>query len=134
MIRLPALCRFWAIVFVIAGLGFAAAPALVADFLNGQAGMLGLVPGIPTERNTLWYALALSLMATITYLAWEAGRPGASPVLVRALVLSKLVSTAGFSVAAITLASGWWLCALADGFIAVTLLIARRPERTVSSP
>lgn len=114
---LPAMCQFWAIVFAIAGLAFVAVPDLIAGNLNDLASWLGLTPGIPALRASLWYALALSLMATITYLAWEAGRPGATPVLVRALLLSKLVSTAGFSIAALTLASGWWLCALADGFV-----------------
>lgn len=129
MISSGKLCRFWALTFVGAGLAFALAPDLVAALLDGIARAVGLTPGIPVARASLWFPLALSLMATIAYLAWEAGAPGAPPVAFRALVLSKIASTAGFAALAVGLASGWWLCAATDGFIALTLLLARAAER-----
>ncbi len=127
--RFPSLatvCRFWTVVFVIVGLGFALTPQLIAELLNRLAATLGLTPGIPTGRDSLWYMLALSLMATLAYLSWEAARPQAPPTALRAVLLSKMVSTAGFVMAALTLASGWLLGAVADGFVALTLLLAWR--------
>jgi hypothetical protein len=128
LMPLSGLCRFWAAVFLMTGIGFAVTPHLIADLLNSLAAALKLTPGIPTERDTLWYALALSLMATISYLSWEASRPGAAPSALRAVLLSKAVSTIAFSVAALTLASGWWLCAFADAFVAATLIVAWRAQ------
>lgn len=126
MLSFPVICRLWAVVFVAVGLAFAVAPHQIAELLNGLAALLGLTPGIPAGRDSLWYVLALSLMATLGYLAWDAARPGAQPTARVAVLLSKFVSTAGFAVAALTLASGWWLCAAADGFVAVTLIAAWR--------
>ncbi len=133
MISFRLLSRFWAVSFVATGVCFALAPEFVAALLNGQAEWLGLTPGIPTGRDSLWFTLALSLMATISYLAWEAGSEDAPVVPYRALILSKLVSTVGFATFAIGVAGGWWLCAFTDGFIAVTLIVARRIDSTVTT-
>lgn len=119
-------CRLWAVVFGAAGLAFLLAPGQVAALLDALAGLLGGSPGVLAGRASLWYPLALSLMAVLAWLAWEAGRPGAPPLAFRALVLSKLVSTFGFAALAVTSAGAWWLCAGADGFVALTLLLARR--------
>ncbi|MFA5940657.1 MAG: hypothetical protein WC809_14975 [Sinimarinibacterium sp.] len=119
------LCRSWAVIFAIAGAGFLVEPDLVAALLNGLADGLGLASGMGAGRDTLWYPLALSLMAVLVLLAWEAGAPAAPPLAFRALLLSKLASTGGFAWLALTVAGGWWLCAGADGFVAATLLFAR---------
>lgn len=119
-------CRFWAVVFVFALVCFATAPSVVAALLNSLAGVLGLQEGVAAGPLTLWYPLALSLMATITYLAWVAGTPGAPPQAWRALLLSKLCSSAGFAVLAVTTIGAWWLAVATDGFIALTLVLSAR--------
>ncbi|TJY56228.1 hypothetical protein E4T66_19910 [Sinimarinibacterium sp. CAU 1509] len=125
------LCRIWAVVFVIAGLSFAFAPATVAMLLDALARVLGLSPGFAeaVARASLWYGLALSLMATLVYLAWQAGGPDAPPQLLNAVLLSKLASTLAFSIFALTAFSGWWLCAAADGFVGLTLIATRPTAR-----
>lgn len=127
------LCRIWAVVFAAAGLGFAFAPDLVATLLDSLARLLGLVPGIANPRASLWYPLALSLMAVLVYLGWQAGQPGAPPQILNALLLSKFASTCVFAGFALTIASAWWLCATADGFIGLTLL-ATRPRSGAPYP
>lgn len=119
------LCRFWAVTFAFAGLAFVFAPARVAAFIDQLAAMLTLTPGIAAARASLWFPLAASLMATLTYLAWIAGRRDSPATIHHALVLSKLASTVGFAVLALQLVSAWWICAATDGFIAVTLVLAR---------
>ena len=122
------LCRSWAAVFLIAGLAFAIAPAAVATMLDSLALWLGLTPGFEgtVARTSLWFPLSLSLMATLVYLAWQAGRPCAQRALLHALLLSKFTSTLVFALFALSAFSGWWLCAAADGFVAVTLLATHR--------
>lgn len=114
-------------VFAVVGLSFAIAPEFVATLLDTLARLLGLTPGFSgaVAHESLWFPLALSLMATLVYLAWQSGRPGASSALLDALLLSKFTSTSAFALFALNTFSGWWLCAAADGFVAVTLLATR---------
>lgn len=121
------LCRAWAVAFVITGLSFASAPARVAELLDMLARSVGLTPGYAgaVAHSSLWFPLSLSLMTTLVYLAWQAGRPAAPREPLDALLLSKFTSTLVFALFALSAFSGWWLCAGADGFVAVTLLATR---------
>ncbi|MBI4862707.1 MAG: hypothetical protein HY815_20970 [Candidatus Riflebacteria bacterium] len=118
--------RLWAVVFCLVGACFLVAPGLVPDLVSALAGRLGLGGRIQSGPGGLWWILALSLMATITVLAETCAREPYNLFAFRALVTAKLVSTAGFVGLATTGGAVWLLCALGDGFVAATLLLARR--------
>lgn len=118
--------RFWAVVFFLVGLSFLIIPYEVAVSLNQIAHAVGLSGEITAPVGNLWQVLSLSLMSCVTLCAWfSANNPNEGGVYV-ALVVAKLVSTAGFIVLTTHLASAWLVCAVADGFVAITLMLSRR--------
>lgn len=121
------LARFWGHCFLVVGVLFAVVPARIAQFLEWQGSLLGLGGHLEFGKGTLAWALALSLMATLVLLAHRsAARPG-DPGPYRALMLSKLTSTAVFLHLAWVQGPVWVLAANADFFVAVTLFVARLP-------
>lgn len=120
------ICRIWSLVFLAVGLLFAFFPAGVASALTALGASLGLPGTIPGPGGTLWWVLSLSLMATITVLADACARrpPERAPYV--ALMTAKLVSTFACLGLAAVHGPAWVLCAVGDGFVALTLCAARR--------
>ena len=116
----------WAALFVVTGAEFAAIPGLLGTGLHALARLLQLHGTIDVSPGTLWHVLALSLMVAVTGLALLTARRPADrgPYLV--LMAAKLASTCVFLYLAATLGSIWLLCAATDGFVALTLFLARR--------
>lgn len=103
--HLIALLRVWTVVFLGAGVLFAVAPDWTIRYIekigSGVFGWTSSLVELGTER--FWLVLTVSLMATLTYLAYKAQ----SDLLrhtgsVRALLLAKFASTAGFVVCFLT--------------------------------
>lgn len=117
----------WAIVFAFVALLFATLPDRVGSFLTKLAGFLGLGGRIESPGDTLWWVLALSLMVSVTGLAWHTARTPEAIGPYRILLAAKVTSTVGFAWLAWTAkAPVWLLCAAGDGFVAITLWLARR--------
>lgn len=125
--RYAAVARAWAIVFGMVTLLFLILPPAVGQGLTALGQALGLPGRIDSAGDTLWWVLALSLMVSVTGLAWHtADRPEAL-VPYRILLAAKLASTAGFTLLAWRLAAPVWLLAAGgDGFVAFSLWLARR--------
>jgi hypothetical protein len=121
------LARFFGHSFLVAGLLFAIAPERVVAFLMWEGALLGLEGDLQFGQGTLSWALALSLMAVLVLLARQTAARPRDPAPYRALVLSKLVSTAVFMYLAFLHGPVWVLAALTDFSIAVVLVIARLP-------
>lgn len=124
----------WTVVFAAVGLLFATFPAAVGAGLTALGTALGLAGRIDTPGDSLWWVLAISLMVSVTGLAWyTAARPEAVGAY-RILLAAKLASTAGFALLAWRLASPVWLLAAGgDGFVALTLWLARRGPPGIGS-
>ncbi|MCC7440305.1 MAG: hypothetical protein IT285_01650 [Bdellovibrionales bacterium] len=115
----------WAVAFLGVGILFVLVPVELTTGLNGMAEVLGLSPAMRGTGGELWHVLAISLMAVLVGLAAASARDPSDRRLSSLMILSKLVSTAGFVWLAFTLGSGWILCAVADGFVALTLVASR---------
>lgn len=122
------LARAWASVFAVVGLVFLLRPRLVVVAVDAVARAAGGHGTIDVEGGPLWWVLALSLMSVLTLLALASARAPADPLPYRALLTSKLVSTAGFAALAAGGVPAWWVCAASDGFVALTLWAARRAD------
>ncbi|MFW6049834.1 MAG: hypothetical protein ACODAU_01600 [Myxococcota bacterium] len=121
------LARTWGHVFLGAGALFAVAPDAVARGLAWEGALLGLDGSIRFGGGTLAWALSLSLMATLVLLAYRSAARPRDPGPYRALMLSKLTSTAVFVLLAIEQGPVWLLAANADFFVALTLFVVRLP-------
>jgi hypothetical protein len=120
----------WGVVFGVVGCVFLLAPGKTGESLTALAAAFGLAGEIRTTCGDLWWALAVSLMATITVLALaSAGDPRERSLFV-ALLTAKLTSTAMFVVLAAAQGGAWALCAAADGLVAASLVAARAGERS----
>ncbi len=123
--------RLWVRVFVVFGLAFLVAPTGVGEALTCLASALGLPGRIEAREGTLWWVLALSLMSCVTVLASVSARRPAESGPYVALMTAKLASTVLFAWLAAVCGAAWLLCAAGDGFVALTLWLARR---TLPSP
>lgn len=121
--------RIWAVVFFLVGLGFALRPEATGSDLTAIANLFGVSGQVVSGPVDLWWVLTLSLMATITVLAtWCSLQPqNAAPFV--ALMTAKLTSTAVFLILALTFSPAWLTGAVGDGFVALTLWLARRRAR-----
>ncbi len=124
--------RAWAAVFFLVALAFAATPAAVGEVLTALAHMAGLSGALATPGGTLWHVLAISLMVAVTGLAWESAHRPADLGLFATLLAAKLASTTGFGILAATVAPAFLLCALGDGFVALTLWLAWRATPSIA--
>lgn len=118
--------RFWAVIFLIVGLVFLFVPDLVGMFLMLLASKMGLTSYIDTLPGSLWYVLTLSFMAMITVCAWQSGRNPSNRELYYLLLVAKVVSTVGFLALAYYETPAFLLCAVADGFVTLTLWLSGR--------
>lgn len=118
--------RVWGVVFLLVGATFAVRPVAVGEDLTALARVLRLGGVVESGPRDLWWVLALSMMLTITVLAlWCANEPdNAAPFV--GLMTSKLTSTFCFLVLSLAVGPAWLLCALGDGFVALTLWWSRR--------
>ncbi len=128
-VRYAAVARGWAAVFAAVALLFAVVPGRVGPSLSTLGHFLGLSGEIATPADNLWWVLALSLMVSVTGLAWHSAHDPTASGPYRILLAAKLASTAGFVWLAWRLtAPVWLLCAAGDGFVALTLWLARLGE------
>ena len=104
--------RVWAVVFLAVGVGIALVPVRVAGLVEATAAAVGLHG--PVEAPRLLHVLAVSLLACITAGGWTGD-------MWKGLMAGKVTSTVGFGLLAVTVAPAWWLCALADASVALTL-------------
>ncbi len=125
----PVLSRFWGWVFVVVGLTFVVAPNHVSLWLVKISYFLGVPLVIQGPATNLWYVLALSLMAAVSACAFLSARYPEERGVYVVLILAKLTSTLGFFYFAVWYGPLWLLCAFADGFVALTLVAARRNFR-----
>lgn len=116
--------RIWSIVFLIVGLLFALFPVELGMQLNSLGLTMGLKGYIVSASGTLWFYLTLSLMGLLTILSWYSASNPENKTLCRMLVTAKFISVFGFLFASITAGSVWLLAALADFFVAITLIIS----------
>ncbi len=126
--------RLWAFVFVLVGLAFALIPERAVGGLESLGRSLGLSGTLASPPGTLWHVLALSLMVCVTGLAWQSARRPELAGPYRLLLAAKITSTAGFAFLALGGGSVWLLGAGGDGFVALTLWLARRSGRPALVP
>jgi hypothetical protein len=117
--------RFWAIVFFTVCLLFLLMPHRTGEALTGLANKIGLAGNIAMPTDNLWYVLALSFMAIITICAWTSAAHPAHRETYYGLLVAKTISSVGFLVMALH-APAWAICALGDGFVALTLWCSHR--------
>lgn len=125
--------RMWSGVFLIAGLIFLFLPSRLENFLTATGNAIGLSGSIESSPHTLWHILTLSLMGTIAVLAFLSSRSPETKGYYTALVTAKTISVAGFLCLAFLLGSVWLLCAFADAFVALTLVLTY-PKSALSLP
>jgi len=116
----------WAALFVVTGAQFAIVPDWVGNGLHTLGALLHLGGTMDVVPGSLWHVLALSLMVAVTGLALlTAHEPrDRGPYVV--LMSAKIASTLAFLYLAAIHGAIWLLCAATDGFVAVTLFLARR--------
>ena len=120
-----AICWIFAVAFA-AVLGMlAVVPEMLSDLMNWSGGLVGLSGDIAVAPASLEHVLALSLMATITYLAQAAARAPENRDLYWAIQTAKVISTGGFAFMAFTAGSIWFLPTATDGLVIVGLAFAR---------
>jgi len=117
------LTGIWALVFFFVAMLFLFVPDLVVVSLNGLAELLGLSGTVTAPASTLWHVLALSLMGTLTVLAVTASKHPTEKTYYTTIVSAKMISVVGFTLLAIQFGSAWLICAVADGFVALTLAL-----------
>ena len=116
--------RFWGYVFLIVGIFFAVTPSGVTVFLTSLARIAGFTGDLYDPGKSLWHVLSLSLMVAVTTSAfYSAAYPENRPVY-KTLVFAKWMSTFGFLFLA-RQNSAWIICALGDGFVALSLMCVR---------
>lgn len=100
--RLTTLMRWWFGVFVAAGAGFAMFPSEIIYWLNTIGRMIfgWKHPGLTLPLEHFWQILAVSLLAVLTYAAFEAQRDIRQNIgHVKIIILSKFATSAGFLLA-----------------------------------
>ena len=117
--------RAWSIVFLFVGISFLVDPGETGRILTQLANGLGFRGRISTPTGSLWWVLSLSLMSAVTLLAHFGARDPKSHQLYFTLLVAKIVSTAGFTLLAFRLSPAWIVCAFGDGFVALSLWLAR---------
>ncbi|MBI6546995.1 MAG: hypothetical protein HY692_09390, partial [Cyanobacteria bacterium NC_groundwater_1444_Ag_S-0.65um_54_12] len=125
----PAVARGWAVAFLVVGLAFWLLPEQLAGFLTALARALGLGGAITGNiaDSGLWYVLAISLMFTLTALAWTSGNNPEVTAYFRLLLVAKGASIVGFSyLGYLTGHTVWLLGVLSDGSVALTLWLAHK--------
>ncbi len=123
--RYRLLCQFWSLAFVVTGLLFAFAPRQLGQQMAAMGARLGLTGHVDWAPGSPWHVIALSLMLTVTLLAWQSARQPMARDPYVTLQAAKLFSTLLFLYLAATDGSIWLLCALTDGSIALSLFLAR---------
>ncbi len=133
--RYSLLCQFWSLAFVVTGLLFAFAPRQLGQQMAAAGALLGLTGHVDWTPGTPWHVIALSLMLTVTLLAWQSARQPMARDPYVTLQAAKVFSTLLFSYLAVTDGSIWVLCAITDGSIALSLFLARLslPTRTAGT-
>lgn len=121
MKRYVFIARVWSILFFVAGTSFIIIPNELGQILTAAGNAIGLTGSIEAAPRTLWHILTLSLMGTITALAWLSARNPENKTLLNCILIAKSVSVAGFLVLAFTIGTAWLLCAATDAFVAITL-------------
>ncbi len=124
--RYRLLAQFWSLAFVVTGLLFALAPERLGRDMQTTARLLGLDGTIDVAPWTMWHVIALSLMVTVTLLAWQTAREPEARAPYLTLQAAKLASTAIFVALALHHGGIWLLAAATDGSIALSLWLARR--------
>ncbi|MFW5968742.1 MAG: hypothetical protein ACOCV2_14555 [Persicimonas sp.] len=119
------ICWILAICFAVVLAGLAFTPDLLATVMEEAGGLVGLRGDIAVGAGSLAHALALSLMATITYLAVAGAKNPESLVAYRALMTAKIMSTFVFLFLTVTAASIWLLPTITDASVIVVLVLAR---------
>lgn len=117
------LARTWSLVFFSVALLFLFAPSSVAGLLNGLAQTIGLSGEIQAPSSTLWHVLTISLMGTLTILASLSAKNPTNQSYYMVLVCAKAISVIGFLWLTMQHGSAWLICAAADGFVALTLML-----------
>ncbi|MBI4563257.1 MAG: GMC family oxidoreductase N-terminal domain-containing protein [Planctomycetes bacterium] len=123
------IARVWSVVFAAVGVFLLVIPGAFGEGLTRLAGTQGLDGAIEIRGDDLGYVLSLSLMGTLVLLAHLSASAPAEPRPYWVLLTAKGCSTAGFAYLAIAAAPAWWICAAADGFVALSLWAARRRDR-----
>ncbi len=121
MKRYSLIARVWSILFLVAGTSFIIMPNELGQILTAMGNAIGLPGSIEAAPRTLWHILTLSLMGTITALAWLSARHPENKALLNCILIAKSVSVAGFFVLSFTVGTAWLLCAATDAFVAITL-------------
>lgn len=115
--------KAWSFVFVAVALLFLFAPEQLADTLTQLAALLGLSGSISAPPHNLWHVLTFSLMGTLALLAARSAKEPTNPVYYKIIVAAKLISVVGFLWLTAIYGSAWLTCAVADGFVALTLVM-----------
>lgn len=99
-------------------------PEQLAETLTQLAALLGLSGSITAPPHNLWHVLTFSLMGTLALLASKSAKEPTNACYLGILVAAKLISVAGFLWLTALYGSAWITCAVADGFVALTLVMA----------
>ena len=121
------LAYFWAFVFFVVGLLFVFIPEILAEQLTQMAHLVGLSGEIHMPRDNVGYVLGLSLMALLVFITVQSARFPTRINLYQGLLISKITSTLFFLSLSFSYGTAWITCALADGFVALTLFITHYP-------
>ncbi len=124
MKRYVLIARIWSILFLVAGTSFIIIPNELGQILTSMGNAIGLTGAIEAAPKTLWHILTLSLMGTITALAWLSARNPENKTLLHCILIAKSVSVAGFLALSFIAGTSWLLCAATDAFVAITLYLA----------
>jgi hypothetical protein len=122
--RYRLIALIWSLVFFFAGLSFLFFPEWVGEMLETIGGWFGLSGELVAEGGTIWHVLSLSLMSAIICLALLSSLYPEEKGYYLSLMVAKIVSTLGFLML-IGDGSIWFLCAVTDAFVALTLFYAR---------
>ena len=128
------IAKVWSIVFAFVGLSFLFIPDRIAELLNGLADISGLSGTITAPSGNLWHVLTISLMGILAVTAsLSAKNPKAKPYYL-ALVIAKSISVAGFIFLMLQDGPAWVICAGADAFVALTLMLTFPTPKTDMTP
>ena len=134
--HLLALLRVWLVVFLGAGILFAAAPDWTLDYIHKLgSGLFGWKsPQLQPNAERFWLVLSVSLMATLTYLTYKAQSNLPRYISYTSVILiAKLVSTTGFAVCFFTAERSFLYLtgAIVDGLIFfITFVLYRSALRS----
>ena len=123
------IARIWGWVFISVGLAFLFIPQNVASILTVLSSTTGLSGTIVAPASNLWHVLSLSLMSMLAVAIFASAKTPENNSLYHAILTAKTVSTLGFVLLSLQ-ESAWLVCAAGDGFVALTLIWARRTRHT----